>query len=204
MDHSHHGHHGHHGPPPVSSTVESLLGAAEDTTGMPPMDACSHMNMGHHMMSMSFHFGYCEVVLFDFWKVQCVSSLIGSMIGIMIIAALYEGLKYYREYLFWQSNNSIQYRSVTPPEKAGSAEEARVVHMVPEIIHRQPPTMLSGIHALQTALHVLQLVISYLLMLIFMTFNVWLCLAVIVGATIGYFLFGWKKSVIVDVTEHCH
>ncbi|CAB3368858.1 Hypothetical predicted protein [Cloeon dipterum] len=185
MDHSHHGHHGHHGPPPVSSTVESLLGAAEGTTGMPPMDACSHMNMGHHMMSMSFHFGYCEVVLFDFWKVQCVSSLIGSMIGIMIIAALYEGLKYYREYLFWQSNNSIQYRSVTPPEKAGSAEEARVVHMVPEIIHRQPPTMLSGIHALQTALHVLQLVISYLLMLIFMTFNVWLCLAVIVGATIA-------------------
>jgi Ctr copper transporter family len=66
------------------------------------------------------------------------------------------------------------------------------------------PSMLSGIHAFQTALHVVQLVISYMLMLIFMTYNVWLCLAVVIGATAGYFLFGWKKSVIVDVTEHCH
>jgi len=37
-----------------------------------------------------------------------------------------------------------------------------------------------------------------------MTYNVWLCLAVLFGATLGYFLFGWKKSVVVDVTEHCH
>lgn len=97
---------------------------------------------------MTFHFGYCEDVLFDAWKVRSVGALIGSMIGIMILAALYEGLKYYRcaslsfyfefflicrnlfcfrEYLFWKSNNSIQYRSVTPPEKAGQAEDAKVV-----------------------------------------------------------------------------
>lgn len=37
-----------------------------------------------------------------------------------------------------------------------------------------------------------------------MTYNIWLCLAVLFGATLGYFLFGWKKSVVVDVTEHCH
>lgn len=37
-----------------------------------------------------------------------------------------------------------------------------------------------------------------------MTYNVWLCVAVVAGAAVGYFLFGWKKSVIVDVTEHCH
>jgi Ctr copper transporter family len=45
---------------------------------------------------MTFHFGYCEDVLFEAWKVRSVGSLIGSMIGIMILAALYEGLKYYR------------------------------------------------------------------------------------------------------------
>lgn len=37
-----------------------------------------------------------------------------------------------------------------------------------------------------------------------MTYNIWLCSAVLFGATLGYFLFGWKKSVVVDVTEHCH
>jgi len=49
-----------------------------------------------------------------------------------------------------------------------------------------------------------QLVMAYLLMLIFMTFNYWLALAVMIGGGLGYFLFGWKKAVIVDVTEHCH
>jgi len=38
-----------------------------------------------------------------------------------------------------------------------------------------------------------------------MTFNTWLCAAVVIGATVGYFLFGWRKSVVVDVTsDHCH
>lgn len=66
------------------------------------------------------------------------------------------------------------------------------------------PTMFSTTHLLQTFLHIVQISVSYFLMLIFMTYNVWLCLAVLFGATLGYFLFGWKKSVVVDVTEHCH
>lgn len=64
--------------------------------------------------------------------------------------------------------------------------------------------MFSWIHTFQTILHILQVTVSFLLMLIFMTYNVWLCLAVVAGAATGYFLFGWKKSVVVDVTEHCH
>lgn len=66
------------------------------------------------------------------------------------------------------------------------------------------PKMTSFMHIYQTFLHVLQVTLSFLLMLVFMTYNVWLCLGVVVGAAIGYFLFGWKKSVIVDITEHCH
>ncbi|KAK9306264.1 hypothetical protein QLX08_002991 [Tetragonisca angustula] len=166
-------------------------------------EACS--NMGMHGMSMVFHGGYCENVLFESWKISSISGLVGSMIGIMIMAALYEGLKYYREYLFWKMYNSLQYRSVTmPQEKNVVAEDNRVVHMVGEVIHKQPPTMLSWMHTFQTFLHIVQIVLSYFLMLIFMTYNVWLCFAVVFGAAIGYFLFGWKKSVIVDVTEHCH
>ncbi|XP_076160617.1 copper transporter 1A isoform X2 [Ptiloglossa arizonensis] len=155
--------------------------------------ACA--NMGTHGMLMTFHGGYCENVLFESWKISSVGGLIGSMIGIMIMAALYEGLKYYREYLFWKTYNALQYRSVTmPPEKNVVAEDNRVVQ----------PTMLSWMHTFQTFLHIVQIVLSYFLMLIFMTYNVWLGFAVVFGAAIGYFLFGWKKSVIVDVTEHCH
>ena len=64
--------------------------------------------------------------------------------------------------------------------------------------------MLSLAHLVQTLLHVLQVVISYFLMLIFMTYNVYLCVAVALGAGLGYFLFAWKRTIIVDVNEHCH
>ncbi|XP_041761108.1 high affinity copper uptake protein 1 isoform X1 [Anopheles merus] len=209
------------------------------------MGAASPAGMVHHMMSMSFHGGYDETILFEQWKIDSLSGLLWSMLLIFVMAALYEGLKYYREHLFWRTYNALQYRPVTVTEKsngngvtvaggtatddrAGGAgvgdglngasgtgtpgglneEGARIVHMVGEVIHKQPtqyrPTMLSLMHLFQTLLHILQVTLSFLLMLIFMTYNTWLCLAVVLGAALGYFLFGWKKSVIVDVTEHCH
>ncbi|XP_015605806.1 high affinity copper uptake protein 1 isoform X2 [Cephus cinctus] len=179
MDHSSMGHGAH-------DHRASLAMGTNDT-------GCSGHEM--HGMSMFFHGGFCETVLFESWKVSSVGGLIGSFIGILIMAALYEGLKYYREYLFWKTYNALQYRSVTmPQEKNVVAEDNQVVQ----------PTMFSWMHGFQTFLHIVQIVLSYFLMLIFMTYNVWLCIAVVLGAAIGYFLFGWKKSVIVDVTEHCH
>ncbi|XP_043578235.1 high affinity copper uptake protein 1 [Bombus pyrosoma] len=213
--HATHVNHASHESMDHSSMDESMMHSSMDHASMDhgSMNHESHLNaaseacgnMGMHGMSMVFHGGYCENVLFESWKISSISGLIGSMIGIMIMAALYEGLKYYREYLFWKMYNSLQYRSVTmPQEKNVVAEDNRVVHMVGEVIHKQPPTMLSWMHTFQTFLHIVQIVLSYFLMLIFMTYNVWLCFAVVFGAAIGYFLFGWKKSVIVDVTEHCH
>lgn len=64
--------------------------------------------------------------------------------------------------------------------------------------------MLSLSHLLQTVLHIIQVMVSYFLMLVFMTYNAYLCIAVAAGAGVGYFLFSWKKAVVVDITEHCH
>jgi solute carrier family 31 (copper transporter), member 1 len=58
-------------------------------------------------------------------------------------------------------------------------------------------------HMIQTVFHLVQSTVSYLLMLVFMTYNVWLCLALILGLGVGYFCFGWKKTTVVDVNEHC-
>ncbi|KAF4525411.1 hypothetical protein B566_EDAN004154 [Ephemera danica] len=202
----HHDHHAHHQHAAATAAVTTTTAVPSFTRAMfgghehhmddmSNMTNCEKLDAGQHVMEMTFHFGHCENVLFDWWQIRGPGSLIGSMIGIFIIAALYEGLKYYREYLFWRSNNAVQYRTVSPPPQKTDAEEQQKV---------VKPSMLSKIHGLQTGLHVIQIIISYLLMLIFMTYNSWLCLAVVAGATLGYFLFGWKKSVIVDVTEHCH
>lgn len=64
--------------------------------------------------------------------------------------------------------------------------------------------LLSRRHLIQTFLHMLQLAVSYMLMLVFMTYNTWLCLAVVLGAGAGYFLFGLQRLTSIDVNEHCH
>jgi len=51
----------------------------------------------------------------------------------------------------------------------------------------------------------MQFALGYMLMLIAMTFNVWLFLSILVGAAVGYFLFNSRQSLYVDVTEDaCH
>lgn len=69
-------------------------------------------------------------------------------------------------------------------------------------VHRS--RMLTCAHLVQTLLHIVQVIVSYCLMLVFMTYNVWLCLAVALGAGVGYFVFAWKRAVVVDMNEHCH
>lgn len=246
-DHDHSGH-GGHGSMEHSLQDHTMNNVASSST----VHGAGHHGHGtggggmegmvHHMMSMAFHGGYNETILFEQWKIDSLAGLLWSMLLIFIMAALYEGLKYYREHLFWRTYNALQYRPVTVTEKSprngmavasnnnghnglasggtegsggissdgiggggeGGDDGSRVVHMVGEVIHKQPPTMLSAMHLFQTFLHIVQVTLSFLLMLIFMTYNTWLCLAVVLGAALGYFLFGWKKSVIVDVTEHCH
>ena len=50
-------------------------------------------------MMMYFHGGVAEVVLFDFWRINTIGGLIGTMVALFIAAVAYEGLKALRDYL---------------------------------------------------------------------------------------------------------
>jgi len=121
--------------------------------------------------------------------------MVGSCLIIFLLAFSYEALKFYREVLYRRSCRTIQYNTVTVPVQNG---------MVKETQNSVEVKIFSGTHMAQTVLHVVQVIVSYFLMLIFMTYNVWLCLAVVLGAGTGYFVFGWKKALIVDTSEQCH
>lgn len=161
-----------------------------DHSGMDSMD---------HMMMMYFHTGFKETILFQQWAVDSEWAMIGSCIGIFLMAVLYEGLKYFREMLHRREYVAIDYSKVSIPSEGGSGGTTQTRTRV-----SCQKSMSSTSHFIQTALHLLQLALSYALMLIVMTYNVWLCLSVILGCTTGYFLFGWSKSFMVDLTEHCH
>lgn len=199
MNLSHHGHDEHmmHRAGPELTTMDHSMmdhGKHEAHGGG---DMGKDMDMDMHMdMQMYFHTGCTATILFEEWKTDSVGGILGSMIGIFLMAMFYEGLKYYREYLFRKAHASVNFSCINSP---GDGPKA-----LPNSPVALRSRMISSSHTLQTVLHVFQVTLSYFLMLIFMTYNVWLCLAVVLGAGAGFFIFGWKKAIVVDITEHCH
>ncbi|XP_077045259.1 high affinity copper uptake protein 1 isoform X3 [Agelaius phoeniceus] len=123
-------------------------------------------------------------------------EMAGAFVAVFFLAMFYEGLKIARECLLRKSQVSIRYNSMPVPGPNGT-----ILMETHKTVGQQ---MLSLPHLLQTVLHIIQVVVSYFLMLIFMTYNGYLCIAVAAGAGTGYFFFSWKKAVVVDITEHCH
>merc|ERR1719483_1861378 len=166
-------------------------------------------------MMMYFHWGYNETILFSFWKISTVGGLIGSMFGIFFLGVLYEGLKFYREFLMRTNYSAVAYDQIS---EVGGQEEGESGSNLPDdneitVVRGGSSNMVkiiqtdvfSKTHFIQTLLHLVQVIISYMLMLIAMTYNIWLCMAVAGGAMAGYFIFGWKKTVMLDVGgEGCH
>jgi len=176
-----------------------------------------HMMMG--MMKMYFHGGYSEVILFDFWRISTLGGLIGSMIGCFLMGILYEGIKSYREHWMNGAFHAVSYNQVGNQQRKSpgveqvetrvdaSGESSRVVGdniSDQDSVKVIETKMVSLPHFVLTALHMVQMTLAYFLMLIVMTYNTWLLLSVLFGSTLGYFLFGWRKTTVVDVSDHCH
>ncbi|XP_061234007.1 high affinity copper uptake protein 1 [Neopsephotus bourkii] len=161
--------------------------------------ASSEHSHGSDMMmtAMTFHFGYESVpLLFSGLIINSPGEMAGAFVAVFFLAMFYEGLKIARECLLRKSQVSIRYNSMPVPGPNGT-----ILMETHKTVGQQ---ILSVPHLLQTMLHIVQVVVSYFLMLIFMTYNGYLCIAVAAGAGIGYFFFSWKKEVVVDITEHCH
>jgi len=178
-------------------------------------------------MMMYFHGGYTETILFESWRIESVGGLIGSMIACFLMGIAYEGLKFARDHVLRSSGFKSSPRASRSPSSTVSTlngtdgdvavgavnagdsraiEEAPVQDQGPQVgfVKIVETSMLSRGHLLLTALQLLQVTLAYFLMLIAMTYNTWLFLAVLAGATAGYFLFGWRKNAIVDdMSDHC-
>ncbi|XP_017142377.1 high affinity copper uptake protein 1 [Drosophila miranda] len=157
-------------------------------------------------MIMVFHAGHCERILWRGWVASTVTEFVLSAIAIFVVSFLYEALKFLRQHLA---------RRVARKEAERMAEEQRRKNDNPSgctgcsdapLAEAREKSywqrLLDSTHIIQSLLNLLQIVVSYLLMLIFMTFNYWLCLAVVLGLGFGYFFFGWNKKT-PDESECC-
>lgn len=163
-----------------------------------------HSKHGHggagHSMSMSFHFGTNEVILFDAWQVTTMAGMIGSCFAVLILGILFEMLKAFRSYLLRRDGGERgRERNVNGIEVDGPDGKIRVVSRRSVISH-----ICDRAHLVQTLLHMLQFLLGYSLMLIFMTYNVWLAMATCLGIGLGFCLFGWYRAGSDQNADCCH
>ncbi len=191
-------HHDHH-QMSLDTTTEHNLGDHGITLNS--QDMKMDMDERHDSMTLYFHTNIGnDYVLFKKWKPTTPEEMIWTFIVIFILAVSYEGLKYYREYLLriWR----LYYYLISNVPKTISTDDENYDGIaarepVPDIRRDIRSQILSLSHISQIFLHMFQCFISYLLMLVFMTYNVYLCIAVIIGAGVGYFLFGWYKQCLI-------
>ncbi|KAF7281709.1 hypothetical protein GWI33_004426 [Rhynchophorus ferrugineus] len=118
-------------------------------------------------MVMLLKFKTSGTVFFTWWNFNSVSGLVGSMIAIYLIALCYEGFKLFRTY--------VKLRMQSPTNDSVTFTKA---------------TITNKSHLIQALFQGVQVFLSYILMLVFMTYNAWLCIAAIWGLVTGYFVFG--------------
>ncbi|XGW30491.1 hypothetical protein V3C99_009453 [Haemonchus contortus] len=121
--------------------------------------------MGGRKMWMWFHTHVNDTLLFKDWWIQDAETMVWSCCIIVVLAIGLEAMRWLR----WA------YEVRRPVEKTWWS-------------HLSNPS-----HYTDVAVYVLQTVMAYLLMLVFMTFSVWLCLSLCIGLAIGHYLFGTRR-----------
>ncbi|XP_049637578.1 high affinity copper uptake protein 1-like [Suncus etruscus] len=148
------------------------------TSTLPPgFTMVSTPHSEHMSMHTTFYFGYKNVeLLFPGLVIQYRVGMLLASLVMFCLALCYEGLKVAREKL---------------------TDRAKISPW---------PHVLRWLHIAQTALHMLQVMLSYVLMLTFMTYNAYLAMAVLAGAGTGYLVFHWKNARLLDSAsaDPCH
>ncbi|XP_007907818.1 probable low affinity copper uptake protein 2 [Callorhinchus milii] len=130
---------------------------------------------------MHFYVSDRVLLLFSCWNVHSLTGMLLTMMVILLIATVYEILKVLTVKL---DKKALDLITPTPL----TAEE--VTETAPNNSARNSSSRQRWIrlHSSQSLLHIVQVAISYLLMLCAMSYNVWVFLSIVVGAGIGYFL----------------
>lgn len=167
------------------------------------------MSMDMMMMQMTFYVSRKVTVLFEIWDIKTVPGIILTSLFWCLAGFLYQGLKYFRGYLHRScqcgAQNTALGRFLSGGPSSGTSGYGTMVSEsegVTEVdTNSGNRTINWRLHLLQTVLQVVQTSASYFLMLVVMTYNLWLFLAVIIGDGLGYLLFQRHSF---DNSDHCN
>jgi len=170
------------------------------------------------MMKMYLHFGSREpYILFFHFTTHNAGEMFGSCILFAVLTILYELVKAARHSIGarYECNCPAPDVCSTSGKHAGHANSCHSKqtacstdgkHTSTALVTDSPDqaeycvckkkvgfrSAFNRVHVCQTLIYVLQMILAYALMLIVMCYNVWVCLSVVIGHGIGYFLIAWK------------
>ncbi|EFR03613.1 ctr copper transporter [Nannizzia gypsea CBS 118893] len=147
------------------------------------MDHHNHgdMDMGECSMNMLFTFSTKNLcIVFPQWRVTGLLSLLLSLAAVVLLVAGYEGL---RDFTRQYELATLGQRDL-PSTRTGRGSAAERKGKVT-----------------RAALYAAQVFYSFFIMLLFMTYNGWVMLAVAAGAFIGHLMFGESSA---SKTVSCH
>ncbi|CAL8079409.1 unnamed protein product [Calicophoron daubneyi] len=146
------------------------------------------------MMRMYFNVDLPFDFLFEPWKIKTNAEVVGAFFGAFVVAILYEGFLVLRENLLLKALSSQPQEEETEGSEFHNASNTRWPRL---------KSMFSGSHILQAFLHLIQVFVSYMLMLMVMAYNAYVILAVCLGLALGYFLFSVQRPVVTNRRDCC-
>lgn len=139
----------------------------------------------NNMCSMNMLFTWDTTnlcVVFRWWHIRSTPGLLFSLLAIIALAAGYECLRSFsRRFERWAASSQSDIPTVTESTPFLSPG-------------RSQPAVSQRAHIIKALLYAIQNFYAFMLMLIFMTYNGWVMIAVSVGAFVGYLVFGEDTS----------
>ncbi|SMR51253.1 unnamed protein product [Zymoseptoria tritici ST99CH_1A5] len=164
MDHGAHGGHGGHG-------------------GMDHSEPMCSMNMLFTWDTENL------CIVFSGWRVTGTLSLIVSLLAIIVMTAGYEAVREAsRRYEAKVAARVGQKGSGAPPNREDTDTERR------SLLRSGNPAKADEGRITKAAFYAVQVFYSFFIMLLFMTYNGWIMLAVGVGAFVGYLMFSGSAA----------
>ncbi|KAF2118308.1 Ctr copper transporter family-domain-containing protein [Lophiotrema nucula] len=151
------------------------------------------MDHGHgHQCNMNMLFTWSTkdlCIVFRGWHVSGTVSLIYSLLAIVLLCAGYEAVRELTRRYDAYSKVQLERRTgddLSDPREDISNESSSLLHPGRPAGRQANEQQMKIIKAI---LYAVQVFYSFFIMLLFMTYNGWIMLAVAVGAFVGYMLF---------------
>ncbi|XP_059110402.1 protein SLC31A2 [Peromyscus eremicus] len=135
-------------------------------------------------MAMHFIFSDEAVLLFDFWRVHSPTGMALSVLVVLLLAVLYEGIKVGKAKLLHKTLENLpsttSQQLILEPDQDSTGSGSTPANS----------TCLRWFLCYfgQSLVHVIQVVIGYFVMLAVMSYNTWIFLGVVLGSAVGYYL----------------